>query len=722
MPKTLVIVESPTKARSLSKFLGSKYTVKASMGHVRDLPRSSLGIQTEDSFQPKYITIRGKGEIIKDLKSAVKKVDRVLLAPDPDREGEAIAWHLREMLKIKDSPCRIEFNEVTKQAVQKAIKTPREIDFNRVNSQQARRILDRLVGYNLSPLLWQKVKSGLSAGRVQSVAVRLICDRENEIESFVPEEYWTVTVNFTQKDGVSFDAKLYKINDEKAVISNKRQVDKIIRALTGASYRVNRITAQEKTRYPSPPFTTSALQQEAYHKLNYTARRTMGLVQQLYEGLDVGEKTPVGLVTYIRTDSTRISESAQAEAASFLKEKFGREFISNSQKHTVQKGKIQDAHEAIRPTSIYRDPEAVKKFLSRDQYKLYNLIWSRFAASQMSPALIETTSVDLVAGIYLFRTSGSVIKFPGFMRVYIESGQDELKEFEVKLPKLFEGDLFNANSLAPKQHFTQPPPRYTDATLIKTLEEKGIGRPSTYAPIVETILRRSYVNRLKKQFVPTELGKIVVDLLKNHFPKIIDIEFTAMIEEKLDKIEEGKMDWVKMIREFYFPFKETMETAAEKIEKVMLQEEQTEEKCIKCGRNMVIKHGRHGKFLACPGFPECRYLKPLVASTGVSCPKCEGELVMRRSKKGRRFFGCSRYPECNFVTWYEPSPEKCPRCGGLMVSKENSSGHVQLACINDECGFKSATEDNVSNKKAEDMKKPRKRNTGQNIDTKKATT
>jgi len=722
LPKTLVIVESPTKARSLSKFLGSKYTVKASMGHVRDLPRSSLGIQTEDSFQPKYITIRGKGEIIKDLKSAVKKVDRVLLAPDPDREGEAIAWHLREMLKIKDSPCRIEFNEVTKQAVQKAIKTPREIDFNRVNSQQARRILDRLVGYNLSPLLWQKVKSGLSAGRVQSVAVRLICDRENEIESFVPEEYWTVTVNFTQKDGVSFDAKLYKINDEKAVISNKRQVDKIIRALTGASYRVNRITAQEKTRYPSPPFTTSALQQEAYHKLNYTARRTMGLVQQLYEGLDVGEKTPVGLVTYIRTDSTRISESAQAEAASFLKEKFGREFISNSQKHTVQKGKIQDAHEAIRPTSIYRDPEAVKKFLSRDQYKLYKLIWSRFAASQMSPALIETTSVDLVAGIYLFRTSGSVIKFPGFMRVYIESGQDELKEFEVKLPKLFEGDLFNANSLAPKQHFTQPPPRYTDATLIKTLEEKGIGRPSTYAPIVETILRRSYVNRLKKQFVPTELGKIVVDLLKNHFPKIIDIEFTAMIEEKLDKIEEGKMDWVKMIREFYFPFKETMETAAEKIEKVMLQEEQTEEKCIKCGRNMVIKHGRHGKFLACPGFPECRYLKPLVASTGVSCPKCEGELVMRRSKKGRRFFGCSRYPECNFVTWYEPSPEKCPRCGGLMVSKENSSGHVQLACINDECGFKSATEDNVSNKKAEDMKKPRKRNTGQNIDTKKATT
>ncbi|HAU32129.1 MAG: DNA topoisomerase [Desulfotomaculum sp. 46_296] len=722
MSKTLVIVESPTKARSLSKFLGSKYTVKASMGHVRDLPRSSLGIQTEGSFQPKYITIRGKGEIIKDLKSAVKKVDHVLLAPDPDREGEAIAWHLREMLKIKDSSCRVEFNEVTKQAVQKAIKTPREIDFNRVNSQQARRILDRLVGYNLSPLLWQKVKSGLSAGRVQSVAIRLICDRESEIESFTPEEYWTLTVNFIQKDGVSFEARLYKINDEKAGISNKKQIDKIIRDLTGASYRVSRITTQEKTRYPSPPFTTSALQQEAYHKLNYTARRTMTLVQQLYEGLDVGEKTPVGLVTYIRTDSTRVSESAQAEAGSFLKERFGQEFVSNFQKHAVQKGKIQDAHEAIRPTSIYREPETVKKYLSRDQYKLYKLIWSRFAASQMSPALIETTRVDLGTGRYLFRAAGSVIKFPGFMRVYIESGQDELKEFEATLPKLFEGDTFKAKSLIPKQHFTQPPPRYTDATLIKALEEKGIGRPSTYAPIVETILRRSYVNRLKRQFVPTKLGKVVVDLLKNHFPKIIDIEFTAMIEEKLDKIEEGKLEWVKMLQEFYFPFRETVETAGEKIEKVTLQDEQTEEKCVKCGRNMIIKFGRHGKFLACPGFPECRYLKPLVTSTGVSCPQCEGELVVRQSKKGRRFFGCSRYPECNFVTWHEPSPEKCPRCGGLMVSKENSNGHIQLNCVNTECGYKSATENNVSNINAANNKKSKKKNMRQNMDTKKATT
>ncbi len=722
MPKTLVIVESPTKARSLSKFLGSKYTVKASMGHVRDLPRSSLGIQTEDSFQPKYITIRGKGEIIKDLKSAVKKVDHVLLAPDPDREGEAIAWHLREILKIKDSPCRIEFNEVTKQAVQKAIRTPREIDFNRVNSQQARRILDRLVGYNLSPLLWRKVKSGLSAGRVQSVAIRLICDRESEIESFNPEEYWTLTVNFVQKDSISFEARLYKKNDEKAVISNKKQVDKIIRDLTGASYRVSKIATQEKTRYPSPPFTTSALQQEAYHKLNYTAKRTMSLVQQLYEGLDVGEKTPVGLVTYIRTDSNRISESAQAEAVSFLKEKFGQEFVSNFQKHAVQKGKIQDAHEAIRPTSIYREPETVKKYLSRDQYKLYKLIWSRFAASQMSPALIETTSVDLSTGIYLFRAAGSVIKFPGFMRVYIESGQEELKEFEATLPKLFEGDTFKAKSLVPKQHFTQPPPRFTDATLIKTLEEKGIGRPSTYAPIVETILRRSYVNRFKKQFVPTELGKVVVDLLKNHFPNIIDVEFTAMIEEELDKIEEGKLDWVKMLKDFYLPFKETVETASEKIEKVMLQDEQTEEKCVKCGRNMVIKIGRHGKFLACPGFPECRYLKPLVTSTGVSCPQCEGELVIRRSKKGRRFFGCSRYPECNFVTWHEPSAEKCPRCGGLMVSKESGGGHVQLVCIKSDCGFKSAADDPVSNINDENKKKPRKRNTGQSTDAKKATT
>ncbi|HAP93789.1 MAG TPA: type I DNA topoisomerase [Desulfotomaculum sp.] len=704
LPKTLVIVESPTKARSLSKFLGSKYTVKASMGHVRDLPRSRLGINTEDNFQPRYITIRGKGEVIKELKAAVKKVDRVLLAPDPDREGEAIAWHLQEMLGIENGPCRVEFNEVTGQAVQKAIKAPRDIDYNRVNSQQARRILDRLVGYNLSPLLWQKVKSGLSAGRVQSVAVRLICDREEEIQSFVPEEYWTLTVVCIQKDGISFDARLFKIGDEKARIPDRSRMEIILKDLGPASYRVVKISRQEKPRYPAPPFTTSTLQQEAYRKLNFTARRTMAVAQQLYEGLEAGEKSPVGLVTYIRTDSTRVAESARDEARALIRERFGQQYVPHSPRQVVSKGKIQDAHEAIRPTDVCREPDAVKKYLTQDQYKLYKLVWSRFIASQMSPALIETTGVDLVAGKYTFRATGSVIRFAGFMQVYTESTDDGTKEIETLLPDLAEGDILKAKSLIPKQHFTQPPPRYTDATLIRTMEEKGIGRPSTYAPIVETIQKRGYVTKQKKQFVPTELGMIVVGLLKNHFSEIIDVEFTAMIEEKLDKIEEGELDWVQMIQEFYYPFQQTVKKAGEEIERVTIPDEVSEEICEKCGRNMVIKTGRYGRFLACPGFPECRNLKPLITSTGVSCPQCGGELVIRRSKKGRRFYGCSRFPECNFVVWNEPSIEPCPQCGGLLVIKNNRGEKAQLACVNGSCGFKTGKESHGTGKRPKQLK------------------
>ncbi len=693
MASTLVIVESPAKARSLSKFLGKKYTVKASLGHVRDLPKSELGVKIGENFQPKYITIRGKGEIIKELKNAAKKVEKVYLAPDPDREGEAIAWHLMDVLQIeKDRPCRIEFNEITKQAVQKAIKNPRSIDANRVNSQQARRILDRLVGYSLSPLLWQKVKKGLSAGRVQSVAVRLICDREEEIQAFVPEEYWTLTAILQGKKGRLLTARLLKIGEEKAEIPDRARLEEILKELTGAVFQVSKISRQEKARQPAPPFTTSTLQQEAYRKLNFTARRTMTVAQQLYEGLDLGEEGPVGLVTYIRTDSTRVADSAQAEARSYIRERFGPEYVPAEPRKAASRGKIQDAHEAIRPTSLYREPEAVKKYLTQDQYRLYKLIWSRFLAGQMSPALIETTSVDIAAGKYIFRATGSVVRFPGFMRVYTESRDDsadsaEGGEEEHVLPELQEGDRLMLKAYDPRQHFTQPPPRYTDATLVKTLEEKGIGRPSTYAPIVETIQKRGYVVRENRQFVPTELGIIVVNLLKKHFPDIIDVEFTATVEEKLDRIEEGELDWMQMLAEFYYPFQETVARAGEEIRKIELADEVTGEICEECGRRMVIKMGRYGKFLACPGFPECRFTKPLVTSTGIPCPQCPGELVERRSKKGRRFYGCSRYPECDFVVFDPPSREACPECGGLMVVKGRRDGVERLKCINENCGF-----------------------------------
>lgn len=703
LSKTLVIVESPAKAKSIGKYLGRNYTVKASMGHVRDLPKSQFGVDVEHNFTPKYITIRGKGDIIKELRSAVKKVDRVLLASDPDREGEAIAWHLSKLLELnEDKPCRIEFNEITKNAIQQAVKHPRPIDVDRVNAQQARRILDRLVGYNLSPLLWRKVKKGLSAGRVQSVAVRLICDREEEIQAFVPEEYWSLTAKFLKAGKNPFEAKLQKYLNKKIEINNRESMDKILKDLKNVSYSIQSVVRKEKLRNPAVPFTTSSLQQEASRKLNFTSRKTMVVAQQLYEGIELGKEGPVGLVTYIRTDSTRVSETAIEEAKDFIQDRFGPAYIPKQVRQVAAKGKVQDAHEAIRPTSVQRDPDSVKQFLTNDQYKLYKLIWSRFLASQMASAVIDTTTIDIRAGEYTFRASGSIIKFPGFMQVYIEGNDDGTKEEEKLLPELVEGDMVEAKSLTPKQHFTQPPPRYTDATLVKVLEEKGIGRPSTYAPIVETIQKRGYVVRENKQFYPTELGAIVVELLKKHFQDIINIEFTAEMEEKLDLIAEGEEEWAGVIKEFYFPFSKTLEQAEELIGKVKVEDEVSDEICEQCGKNMVIKLGRFGKFLACPGFPDCRNTKPLLVPTGVKCPKCEGEMVLRRSKKGRKFYGCSHYPNCEFVTWDTPTNEKCPQCGDMLVEKNNRSKEKNLQCVNENCPSKGerSAEKATSKKKA----------------------
>lgn len=656
------------------------------MGHVRDLPKSQFGVDEKKGFKPKYITIRGKGDIIKELKSATKKAEKVLLASDPDREGEAIAWHLASLLDVDEqSPCRIEFNEITKQAVQNAVKHPRPIDRHRVDAQQARRILDRLVGYNLSPLLWRKVKKGLSAGRVQSVAIRLICDREDEIQSFVPEEYWSLTAKLLKGRNGIFEAKLHKIEQEKAHIPDETTVQRIISELEDVEFRVAAVTRREKKRQPAPPFTTSSMQQEAYRKLNFTARKTMMVAQQLYEGLDLGKEGPAGLVTYIRTDSTRVSETAAKEAKEFIAGRFGPDYAPEEVQRAVKKGRAQDAHEAIRPTSVAREPDQIKGYLSRDQFKLYKLIWERFVASQMSPAVFDTTSVDIQAGIYLFRVVGSVLKFAGFMQVYIEGRDDEEEGGEEgNLPALKEGDLLKLRSLVPKQHFTQPPPRYTDATLVKVLEEKGIGRPSTYAPIVDTIIKRGYVIREKKNFYPTELGFVVVELLKKYFPDVIDVEFTAEMEEKLDGIEEGDVNWVKILEDFYLPFRQMLSVAEKEIEQIQVTDEVTDEVCEQCGRNMVIKMGRYGKFLACPGFPECRNTRPLLEPTGVACPRCRGELVLRRSKKGRKFYGCSNYPECEFVVWDRPTNRKCPHCGSLMVMKD-ARGNKVFRCSDKDC-------------------------------------
>lgn len=672
MSKILVIVESPAKARAIGKMLGRKYLVKASLGHVRDLPRSQFGIDVEKGFSPKYITIRGKGEIIKELKDAAKKTDRVLLGPDPDREGEAIAWHLQQILGLPDDePCRIEFHEITKTALEQAVKQPQAIKQDRVNSQQARRVLDRVVGYKLSPLLWHKIRRGLSAGRVQSVAVRLLCDREQEIRDFESKEYWIITACL-QSGNNSFEAKLIARGKSKLELADESGARDVLNDLQGASYAVAKISSRERRRRAQPPFTTSTLQQEAGRLLNFPVRKTMQIAQQLYEGLDLGKEGTAGLITYMRTDSPQISESARSAVRSYIDGAYGPKYVPAVAPVFKSNARAQEAHEAIRPTVAERTPDMVKPFLSRDQHRLYKLIWERCIASQMSPAIMDSTTVDIMAGEYLFRASGSVVRFPGFLRVYKDT-----EKAEPGLPELSQGERLTLTELKPVQHFTQPPPRFTEAALVKMLEEKGIGRPSTYAPVIETIQTRGYVIKREKSLIPTDLGFIVIGLLKGYFPQIIDVEFTASMEEKLDEIEEGSAVWQKIIEEFYQPFEENLEHAEQEIENISLADEISEEQCPKCGRNLAVKQGRYGKFLACPGFPDCRHTQRYYERTGTACPLCDGVLVERRTKRGRRFWGCSNYPACSFSTWDEPAPYHCPACGSFLVY---AGGGRKLLC------------------------------------------
>lgn len=689
LSKILVVVESPAKAKTISKYLGKKYTVKASMGHVRDLPKSQFGVDIENNFQVKYITIRGKGELLQDLKNLAKKSDEVLLATDPDREGEAIAWHLQEFLKIpQDKNCRVEFNEITKNKIVEAIKNPRKVDLSRVDAQQARRVLDRIVGYKLSPLLWRKIRKGLSAGRVQSVVVRLICDREEEIKNFVAEEYWTLTAKL-RKNKVKFEAKLSKIGQDKVELKSESQVQEIVQRIGKTPFIVDTIKKKQLKKNPAPPFTTSSLQQEAYRKLNFAAKKTMRIAQQLYEGVELGKKEgSLGLITYMRTDSVRVSEEAKSETRIYIEKIFGQEYLPEKARTYARKGKIQDAHECVRPTAITREPEAIKSFLTNDQFKLYKLIWERFLASQIASAVLEQTSVDIRALDYLFKATGSVLVFPGYSKVYVESKDEQEKEVQGSLPELQEKEELDLEKLLPKQHFTQPLPRYTEATLIKTLEEKGIGRPSTYAPILDTIVSRGYIHKEKKQYAPTELGFLVVELLKKYFTEIIDVEFTANMENMLDSIEEGNRDWKEILVLFFEPFQKELIIADKEIGQIEIADEVTEEICEKCGRNMVIKRGRYGEFLACPGFPECRNTKPLQKNIGIDCPKCEqGKIVARRSKKGRIFYGCSNYPQCDFVSWDEPINKKCPECGLILVIKRSKKDGVKYVCSNNDCHF-----------------------------------
>ncbi|NMA68055.1 MAG: type I DNA topoisomerase [Desulfitobacterium sp.] len=692
MAKTLVIVESPAKAKSISKFLSKNYTVKASMGHLRDLPKSQMGVDIENDFEPKYISIRGRGEIIKELRTAAKSANRILLASDPDREGEAIAWHLCHLLGLDlSAKCRVEFNEITKQAVSAAIKEPREIDNNKVDAQQARRVLDRLVGYQLSPLLWRKVKKGLSAGRVQSVAVRLICDREEEIRDFIPEEYWSLTASLECSGGV-FKAKLAKKQNKKIKISSAEEMKEVLQELNGEEYKVKDVRTRERKRQPSPPFTTSSLQQEAHRKLNMSPKRTMMLAQQLYEGLDLGKEGTVGLITYMRTDSVRISEVAQAEAKDYILDHYSKEYLPPQPRQFKTKGRAQEAHEAIRPTSLLRTPESLKGSLSRDQLRLYRLIWERFLASQMSAALLDTLTVEVEAGEYLFRANATSVRFPGYLAVYEDNQENEEKDEGTLVANIQPQEVLKLLNLQDKQHFTEPPPRYTEASLVKKMEEEGIGRPSTYAPTIETIQSRGYVAKEGKQLAPTELGEIVVSILREYFRDIVDLEFTANMEKKLDDIEEGSLPWKKVIQEFYGPFSKTLEEADQKMGKIEIEDQVTEEICENCGRNLVIKMGRYGKFLACPGFPECRNTKPLLEEVGTDCPDCGKPLVIRRSKKGRKFYGCSTYPECEFVSWDLPAPEPCPQCNSLMVIKR-SKKRVRHVCTNTECRYDKTIEE-----------------------------
>ncbi|MDU6174023.1 MAG: type I DNA topoisomerase [Clostridium perfringens] len=692
MGQKLVIVESPAKAKTIEKYLGKNYVVEASMGHVRDLPKSQLGVDIENEYNPKYITIRGKGELLSKLRKLAKKSDKIYLATDPDREGEAISWHLANVLKIDENEnCRIEFNEITKDAVKNSIKHPRKINCNLVDAQQARRVLDRLVGYEISPLLWRNVKWGLSAGRVQSAALKLICDREEEIKKFNPEEYWTVDVKL-KKGKKSFPVKLTTKNKKKIEIKNKEQADQIIDELKENEYIVSKIKKGTKNKNPLAPFTTSTLQQEASKKLNFMTKKTMSVAQQLYEGVEVKKFGTVGLITYMRTDSVRISKEAQEKALNFIDETYGKEYVPEEPRVYKGKKNIQDAHEAIRPTYVEITPEIAKANLSNDQYKLYALIWKRFIASQMATCILNTNSLEIKNGDYTLRASGSTIKFDGFMKVYEYISGEE--EESILLPELEENEILKEESIEGKQHFTQPPARYSEAAFVKLLEEKGIGRPSTYVPTISTLISRKYVDREKKILIPTELGFIVNDILSNYFKQIVDTDFTAEMEVKLDNVEAGKESWTHIVDEFFTPLKEDIEKAEKEISKVIIEDKVSDVPCDKCGRLMVIKHGRFGDFLACPGYPECQNTKPIVEEVDANCPLCGGKILVKRSKKGNRFYGCSNYPECNFVSWYEPTNEKCPECGSYMVKRYSKSKGEYLQCSDKECKYEKIIEKN----------------------------
>ncbi|GAK07515.1 type I DNA topoisomerase [Geomicrobium sp. JCM 19038] len=687
MADYLVIVESPAKAKTIGKYLGKKYAVKASMGHVRDLPKSQMGVDVEQNYDPKYITIRGKGPVLKDLKQAAKKAKRIYLAADPDREGEAIAWHLAHSLDIDtESECRVVFNEITKTAIKDAFKHPRPINMDLVDAQQARRILDRLVGYNISPLLWKKVKKGLSAGRVQSVAVKMINDREKEIQEFIPEEYWSITGRFSYGKE-TFEANFYGTKDnkeksKKQPLSSEDDVKAVLGQLKGDEFLIDSVTKKERKRNPVQPFTTSSLQQEAARKLNFRAKKTMMLAQQLYEGVDLGKEGTVGLITYMRTDSTRISDTAKGDAKTFIEEKYGSDYVGQDIKPKKQNENSQDAHEAIRPTTVSREPKELKSYLSRDQLRLYRLIWERMVASRMAPAIMDTMSVDLTNEGVIFRATGSKVKFPGFMKVYIEGNDDGKEEENSFLPNLEEGKTATRDELNENQHFTQPPPRYTEARLVRTMEELGIGRPSTYAPTLDTIQRRGYVAMEDRRFVPTELGEIVLDLIVEFFPEILNVKFTAKMETDLDEIEAGDQNWIMIIDRFYQDFEKRLEVAEKEMQEVEIKDEPAGEDCELCGNAMVIKMGRYGKFMACSNFPDCRNTKAIVKKIGVDCPTCKkGDVVERKSKKQRTFYGCDQYPECDFVSWDKPIARPCPRCEHMLVEKKVKK-EVRVQCTN----------------------------------------
>jgi len=682
MPRYLVIVESPAKAKTIKKFLGNNYEVVASNGHVMDLPKSQMGIDIENDFEPKYITIRGKGELLAKLRKEVKKADKVYLATDPDREGEAISWHLSNSLKLDtDASNRIVFNEITKNAVKNAIKNARKIDMNLVDAQQARRVLDRMVGYTISPLLWNKIKRGLSAGRVQSVALRIICDREEEINSFVPEEYWNIEAEFALKgEKKPLIAKYIGKDKNKTTIGSEAEAEAILNELQGAEFVIREIKRGERLRKPPLPFTTSTLQQEAAKLLNFSTSKTMQLAQQLYEGINIKGHGSVGLITYLRTDSVRISEEADAAVKQFIEATYGKEYVG-TQSNNIRSGKkIQDAHEAIRPTNVDFIPSEIKDSLSRDQYRLYQLIWKRFVASRMQAAVYETTSIKIEGNNHWFSTSASKLVFDGFLSVYQDEEDDDI--IKATYESLNEGDVLDLRKINKSQHFTQPPPHYTEASLVKTLEELGIGRPSTYAPTISTIIARRYVIKENKNLYVTELGEAVNDIMKKAFPSIVDVNFTANMESLLDGVEDGTISWKTIVRNFYPDLIEAVNKAHEELEKIKIEDEVTDEICELCGRNMVVKYGPHGKFLGCPGFPECKNTKPYLEKIGVKCPLCGGDIVIRKTKKGRKYFGCSNHPDCTFMTWQKPSNVRCIKCGSIMLEKGG-----KLVCSNETCGY-----------------------------------